>query len=372
MKKRYNRLSLMGMALLLYLALGWLVSHKREQRAESARAIGFASAPPPCPDAPPEGGYEYGFCALTRVRNVAFMIPQWIEYHRIAGVDMFFISDDCSTDDHLGARSTRQILKKYAALGIIQYVRIRRNLLSKAACAMHKPDEDSHFRMLFGAARLRCKYIGVWDVDEYVTSTNMTFFGNLSAFMESAPACFYCGTPFYKRIPWFVMGSEGLEANPDKRLLIENHQRGALYLNHIKTFAESRAVDTWQFSLWPHFTERFMDHYDIDITQVESVNLLPGEFHAGMDDNGRRCKVPASPVFLKHYIYMSWTEFQAGRGSTKRTSNNDVSPWAANPRTKWLEGGNVTEFAYQYGQTYTMKMIPLTLAALNKTWFGEL
>ncbi len=43
--------------------------------------------------------YEYELAVASMFRNCAPYIKEWVEYHRIAGVDHFWLYDDASTDD---------------------------------------------------------------------------------------------------------------------------------------------------------------------------------------------------------------------------------------------------------------------------------
>ena len=43
--------------------------------------------------------YKNKICLLTRVKNVAYLLPQWLEYHIASGVDHFYIVNDCSDDN---------------------------------------------------------------------------------------------------------------------------------------------------------------------------------------------------------------------------------------------------------------------------------
>ena len=43
--------------------------------------------------------YKKNICLLTRVKNVAYLLPQWIEFHIASGVDHFYIVNDCSSDN---------------------------------------------------------------------------------------------------------------------------------------------------------------------------------------------------------------------------------------------------------------------------------
>lgn len=43
--------------------------------------------------------YVHKVCIITRVKNSAYFLPQWIEYHVLLGIDKIYIVNDCSDDD---------------------------------------------------------------------------------------------------------------------------------------------------------------------------------------------------------------------------------------------------------------------------------
>jgi hypothetical protein len=52
------------------------------------------------------GPLRYGTCMVTQMRDMAYMVDEWVDYHRHIGIDHFYIYDNNSTDD-LAARYGR-------------------------------------------------------------------------------------------------------------------------------------------------------------------------------------------------------------------------------------------------------------------------
>jgi hypothetical protein len=48
------------------------------------------------------GPLRYGTCMVTQMRDMAYMVDEWVDYHRHIGIDHFYIYDNNSTD-HLAA-----------------------------------------------------------------------------------------------------------------------------------------------------------------------------------------------------------------------------------------------------------------------------
>lgn len=85
------------------------------------------------------------------VKNEGRYIEEWIEYHRLIGVEKFYIVDNGSTDD------TIEVLKKYIDMGIIElYVAEGKDLQLKA------------YNNLINYHRDDTKWIAFIDVDEFI------------------------------------------------------------------------------------------------------------------------------------------------------------------------------------------------------------
>jgi len=292
------------------------------------------------------GGYRYNICALTRVRNAAEEIPPWIEYHRIAGVDHFFVADDCSNDNG----STFSVLSSYHATRFVTFIPYAFGF--NTTCLNHVPSEKKLFKHLFRRAKKHCEWIGVWDVDEYLTSTNIEYLGNFLGFLQKNPA------PLV-RFPWFIVGSEGMERRPHEGSLdIELFRHGRMD-NHVKTIGRSAVLDDWEFSHFPTIKYKFVDLR----RRYQFARLWKDELYNSTNENGKRCEMPKSPFFLKHFQYKSYEDFIHDRGSRKVTSGNSPNPWMNDPRSKWL-GGNFSDC--MIAQEFTEVMARLVHEALNK------
>ena len=295
--------------------------------------------------------YTYGVCVMTRVHNCAYMISEWIEYHRAAGVHHFYIADDCSTDDG----RTHYILNKYQTTGLVTFNASQ----PFNNCSNHQPDEDNLFRMLFQIARYQCDWLGIWDVDEYITTTSNHHWDkhSLYSFLENNS---YHG--FY-RLPWWIMSSGMLEERP-QGLIIENYHHGKLAMDHIKTLSKTSLISNWGFSLYPFA-------YEPNVSEDVVNYLTTPHLHEEEFIKNESCTYPTSSLYLRHYMGLSFEEYMYGRGSYKITSNGWVNPWAINPRSSWLTSFNFTSNCTMEGELFKRKMIQRVRVALKKMWGSE-
>ena len=66
--------------------------------------------------------YRHQLYAMVRVYNEAAWLREWLEFHRMQGVERFLVYDDQSTDD-LGA-----VLAPYVATGLVEVIRWNHNV----------------------------------------------------------------------------------------------------------------------------------------------------------------------------------------------------------------------------------------------------
>lgn len=96
-----------------------------------------------------DGDYKYKLSLVLMIRNEGEYIQEWIEYHRLVGVEHFYIYDNQSTD-HL-----KEILSGYITKGIVTY------LFWKGGQAEAYNHALSHYK-------LESKYMGFNDTDEFI------------------------------------------------------------------------------------------------------------------------------------------------------------------------------------------------------------
>ncbi len=107
------------------------------------------------------------------VKNEAANIREWIDYHRLLGVDRFYVFDNGSTDDMKG------VLKKDIDAGLVVY----------ATVAGEDPRREA-YRQAVERAKEECRYLGFVDVDEFLSVTEGTDLIRLLAGLEKANPAF--------------------------------------------------------------------------------------------------------------------------------------------------------------------------------------
>jgi hypothetical protein len=122
------------------------------------------------------------------------------------------------------------------------------------------------------------------------------------------------------RLPWWVMQSDSHETRPDG-LVSQSYHNGHLTLNHLKTMMRTSAATHWKFPLYPEVKdpdtllsngltiEKYIRQSNLHSFEKTTVRIA-----------GTTMEVPYAPVFLRHYVYMSWEEFLSNRAKYKTTA----------------------------------------------------
>lgn len=139
--------------------------------------------------------WTFGICAVFK--NESPYLQEWIEFHRLMGVDHFFLYDDASTDGYL------DVLQPWIDQGVITL---------RSSEGMKQFDIYNH--CLHNGAR-RCRWIAFIDLDEFLFSPEGT---TLPVAMER-----YAGYPGVF-VHWLLFGSNGHVQAPAGGVL-ENYTR---------------------------------------------------------------------------------------------------------------------------------------------------
>ena len=272
---------------------------------------------------------RHSFCIITRVRNYAEWIPEWIEYHRLLGASKIFIVDDCSQDNGL----TQRVLTFYQSL---KYVKVWEDVGPPVQPHCNDtgrtPHEEALFSFAFTYASRVCDWVAAIDVDEYISFddtrinvSSVPLHKSIISTLSAQP------NPWYK-LAWWILLGHGL-VNKPPGLMIDNFYNGSYVVGHHKTIARSCAVSQWKFSLWPTrwASNKCEKAYLASFPDGKQTANLEGT----RDASGRL--VSAAPMFLKHFVFRSHEEYMRGRGGTATSSNNGKSPWFNNTRA-WANG----------------------------------
>lgn len=281
-----------------------------------------------------EQQHLYNICVVTRIRNDYLYIREWIEYHKILGVDQFFIADDCSDREKDGIDS---ILLQYEKEGVVTYSPNQ----TFNDCHNHSPNQTALFQLMYNMTLGKCQWIGLWDVDEFITvsSGGSKYKKNfLLDYLNSLPHGI-------ARLVWMIMGSDGHEAVDPMQLVIERYLNGTVgpLANKPQHIAaepcQTKSIFRWDVTLGiggpnpAHYPllKPFpgMDYYKTIFCHEEELKPYK------LSLNGNKCLVPTASIFLRHYRSKSWEEYMLGRGSRLKEPHGAPNRWHVKPREKW-------------------------------------
>ncbi|MEC7838989.1 MAG: glycosyltransferase family 92 protein [Chlamydiota bacterium] len=146
--------------------------------------------------------YDLAICALFQ--NEANYMKEWIEFHKLAGVQHFYLYNDQSEDDYM------TVLKPYIDSGVVDLFE----------CAKKKDNSLDEFSDMQSNTYMDCikkfknqvKWIAFIDLDEFLFPTQQK---DLKVFLKS-----------YDKYPavavnWQMFGTSGVEQIPEGKLMIE-------------------------------------------------------------------------------------------------------------------------------------------------------
>lgn len=207
-------------------------------------------------------------CAIYR--NEAVYLPEWLEFHRLVGVEHFFLYDNSSEDNHL------EVLAPYLEEGIV-------TLHDWPAIDGQLPAYDDCMRW----HRHDSRWIAFIDVDEFLFSPTGQPVAELLPEYEAWPAV---------AVTWKNFGHAGHRTRPSG-LVIENY-RGPLPMDHLTTNVKC-IVDPKRASRFissHHLVYPYLTAVDENRYPVHGAKAIPGS---------------SERLRLNHYFYKSHEEYVA-------------------------------------------------------------
>ncbi len=206
--------------------------------------------------------FKYFISIACIIKNEGAYLREWIEYHKLIGVEHFYVYDNESSDD------TKEILKPYINAGLVTYI--------------YYPGRDMQDVAYLDACRKygqETKWMAVIDLDEFIVlhkSRNLHEF--MAEFTDVSQVSLH----------WVIYGSSGFEKKP-VGLVIENFKGHARFADfspksifNPRTVADTGAHYMWVCGKW--------------------VNENHQEF-------GKFSENPIQKAQVNHYVIKSWEEF---------------------------------------------------------------
>ena len=226
---------------------------------------------------------QLSFVAI--IKNEAPYIAEWLEFHRMLGVDRFYIYDNNSNDDVM------DVLDSYIKEGIVVYKYCPGTRMQLKA-----------YQNAVDCYKMRTKYMGFIDLDEFVFPVNENNLVNvMDEIMRQDSHSAGVG------INWRIYGSngyqlkqEGLVTEVFKKRAFDSHKAN----RHIKTICNPRKVTGF---ITPHNPEYLEGLYNIS----EQRKKIVGPFNF----NGT-----CERIRINHYFTKSYDEFLSKRERGKADS----------------------------------------------------
>lgn len=299
--------------------------------------------------------YEFKLCIMSRIKNAANFLPQWIEFHRLAGVDHFFLTNDCSEDND----KMTFWANFYSRRGYVSYWRNQTfNNCTKQQIVGRTIGSAPQLDFLLGQAKARCEWITVIDPDEYLfpvkEDKHFRMYREGREEKESLSLKQYITrriTPVF-RLPWYVTSNQGHE-KPPPGLIIDEYPDGHFQPEIIiKSLIKSVYIKRWNDSHFPTEYEAFAPN----ISRV-TMSMFVMDFRYRVSEvqvfkhNSHICVKPKGDLLVKHFMVLSWEDFSSTRGNRLRNSEGNVDGWSSNTRATW-EAWNVSSPCPQLGVRY--------------------
>ena len=261
---------------------------------------------------------DLAVCAI--VKNEAPYIKEWVEYHKMIGVQKFYIYDNESTDNLLS------VLAPYIYKGIVEYTQIEG--YAKQGVAYNECLEK---------CRENVKWLAYIDLDEFIVPVKGYSLTKVLKEYEDYPGV---------GINWVMYDSNGHIEKP-KGGVIENYIRCCRYDDHhIKSIVRPSMVE----KMFIHYAKYKDNQFAVD----ENKKIITGWDFFDVEDWKLSCSqdVSVNKLRINHYWSKSYQEvllkINRGRATVKAKRTLTESMY------------NYKEYTYDFIMyKFAIKMYPL-------------
>jgi len=139
--------------------------------------------------------HRYEISIATIFQNESKYVKEWIEYHRIVGVEHFYLYNNGSTDNFM------DVLKPYIEDGIVEVIDFPNTCLGKP---WNYGTQPACYRAALDRSRGKTKWLCIIDVDEFIVpSRHATINKQLRSFPKECKAIYANWVTFgtsYKKV----------------------------------------------------------------------------------------------------------------------------------------------------------------------------
>ena len=230
---------------------------------ELERSNCFTFQVTPLDNSPPQGPISEVFLAIACVaKNEGPYLKEWIEYHKLVGVERFYFYDNESDDN------TKQILEPYIKDGTVVYHFLPNHPITKQC-----PQIESYNDAIFKYRNLT-KWMAIIDADEFIVPVEKNSIPEFLIEYEQYPAV---------AINWVCFDSNGHEQRPTANggLLTANFTRVMKDHNHgldrtVKSIVNPKQVTNY---ISAHFGLYYMNFEGVT-ENFQRIRGMTTKFHS--------------------------------------------------------------------------------------------
>lgn len=251
-----------------------------------------------------ENKLKYNLAVVSIFKDNAPYLKEWIEYHRMMGVQHFYLFDNSSSDH------PKRVLKPYIKKGVVTFIdwpnRAESTWKNKISVWIDTTQMPA-YRLGLKLAKDKAKWVAFIDTDEFITPMKENSFTPLLKKYEECAAIY---------LYWTIYGTSNVDSIPPNRLMIE-----------LLTYRS------------PH--ELPMNCHTKYIVQPDQCKSLCGPHVAEVCENAQAVNISREEARLNHYINRTVDFFYTHKIKAKETM--DHVKWNEETIRGWLDLGNDVE-----------------------------
>lgn len=200
---------------------------------------------------PSKKEYRYYLSAVAIFRDEANYLREWIEYHKLLGVEHFYLYNNLSEDDY------RSVLQPYIESGVVDLTD-----WSYENDSMHSWTyiQRAAYRDAIDRSHDKTKWLAICDTDEFFVPIQHNSLASLIASEEgkknNRKVARY-------EINWVLFGTSGIEKIPQNKLMIE-----------LLTMNEGKKSELVKSIVRPQFVGSYINPHITNLTDgMKSRNL---------------------------------------------------------------------------------------------------
>lgn len=175
--------------------------------------------------------YELAVCAIFQ--NEAPYLKEWIEYHRLIGVEHFYLYNNSSVDQY------QKVLKPYIKKGVVELID-----WPSPPIVDWTPYQKKAYNHCIRCSQTETNWLAIIDIDEYIVPVNAK---NLRKILRDFDQDESIGGVC---IFWQCFGTSRVQSIPASSLMIEHLIRKApkefSWNHHVKSICKPKAVAKYE------------------------------------------------------------------------------------------------------------------------------